>query len=248
MRLTPPRSLASQDWPALTNERRAALKDSGLEIVGELSVNKVFLEPGFSGVEGGMTIIFEGRSNAVYLGRRQRFHGPIKFDGDDSVVELAGGDGLVRLGATIYSAGRLAVGPDCVFFGVVAWVHGGARLTVGENCLFSEPVHFRTSDHHSIIDLKTMQPVNFPADIQIGAHVWIGPGVTVNKGVSIGDGSIVGAGSLVTKPIPDRELWVGVPARRLRQNVSWVGSLPAIREHIDDLVQRFDLTARAEYP
>jgi acetyltransferase-like isoleucine patch superfamily enzyme len=245
MRLTSPPLLAPQGWLPVLAEQREEYETAGLIIVGDFSTNQVFLHPNFIQVEGRLTIVFEGRSNAIYLGARQIIEGHVRFEGNNSVAELAGGHGLLRFGTTIYESGHLAIGRDCTFFGVIAWVHGGARLTIGENCLFSEPVHLRTSDHHSIIDLSTMEPVNFPADLQIGAHVWIGPDVTINKGVSIGDGSIIGARSLVNRPIADRELWVGNPARRVRENVSWVGSLPALREHIDELITKFDLASRS---
>lgn len=244
MRLTSSPLLAERNWPAVAAERRAELDAAGLVLVGDLSTNRVFLDPSFVAVEGRLTIAFDGHDNEIYLGAQQNIQGYVRFEGGNSVAELAGGYGLLRFGTTIYEGGRLTIGRDCTFFGVVAWVHGGARLTIGENCLFSEPVHIRTSDHHSIIDLSTMEAINFPEDVHIGAHVWIGPDVTINKGVSIGDGSIIGARALVTHNIADRELWVGNPARRIRENVSWVGSLPALREHVDELIERFALGSR----
>lgn len=51
---------------------------------------------------------------------------------------------------------------------------------------------------------------------EIGADVWIGHGATVLRGVRIGDGAIVAAGAVVTKDVPAREVWAGVPARKLR--------------------------------
>lgn len=45
----------------------------------------------------------------------------------------------------------------------------------------------------------------------------IGIGAIVLDGVRVGAGSIIGAGSVVTKDIPPRSLYVGVPAKRLRE-------------------------------
>jgi acetyltransferase-like isoleucine patch superfamily enzyme len=64
-------------------------------------------------------------------------------------------------------------------------------------------------------------------DITIGDHVWIGQNVTILKGARIGKGSIIAACALVHRDIPDKQLWGGVPARLLRENVSWVASHPA---------------------
>ena len=41
----------------------------------------------------------------------------------------------------------------------------------------------------------------------------IGANATILPGISIGRGAMVGAGSVVTKDVPDRELWLGNPAR-----------------------------------
>jgi acetyltransferase-like isoleucine patch superfamily enzyme len=57
--------------------------------------------------------------------------------------------------------------------------------------------------------------------VTVGDKVWIGARVTVLKGVTIGDGAVVAAGALVTDDVPPRALVGGVPARVLRENVTW---------------------------
>lgn len=46
--------------------------------------------------------------------------------------------------------------------------------------------------------------------VQLGAHCLVFPNVTINEG------AVVGALSLVTKDIPEWSIYVGVPARKLR--------------------------------
>lgn len=53
------------------------------------------------------------------------------------------------------------------------------------------------------------------AHIERGAL--IGIGAIILNGVRVGTGSIVGAGAVVSKNIPPRTLWVGVPAKQLRE-------------------------------
>lgn len=52
------------------------------------------------------------------------------------------------------------------------------------------------------------------AHIETGAL--IGIGAIIINGVRIGAGSIIGAGAVVSKSVPSRSLWVGVPAKPLR--------------------------------
>jgi UDP-2-acetamido-3-amino-2,3-dideoxy-glucuronate N-acetyltransferase len=50
--------------------------------------------------------------------------------------------------------------------------------------------------------------------IKYGAR--IGGGAVILAGVTVGEQAMVGAGAVVTKDVPAREIWVGNPARKLR--------------------------------
>ncbi len=52
--------------------------------------------------------------------------------------------------------------------------------------------------------------------VTIGDYSWIGLGVTILPGVHIGRGCVIGAGSLVTKDTEENSLYVGSPARKVR--------------------------------
>ncbi len=51
---------------------------------------------------------------------------------------------------------------------------------------------------------------------QIGADCWIGLGAIIKEHVHIGDGVTIGMGAIVLQDVPDNEVWVGNPARKLR--------------------------------
>jgi acetyltransferase-like isoleucine patch superfamily enzyme len=56
----------------------------------------------------------------------------------------------------------------------------------------------------------SFEPVLIEKYADIGEHALIMPGVT------IGEGALIGAGAVVTKSVPKYEIWVGNPARKLR--------------------------------
>jgi acetyltransferase-like isoleucine patch superfamily enzyme len=94
----------------------------------------------------------------------------------------------------------------------------GGPITIGRNTLIAQRVSLIASGH--IID-GTQPYRDLPwgttkVGIEIGENVWLGTGVTVLPGCSIGNNAVVGAGSVVTKSIPANEIWVGNPARKLR--------------------------------
>ncbi len=53
------------------------------------------------------------------------------------------------------------------------------------------------------------------ARVREGAYV--GSGAMIREGCSVGSWSLIGMGSVVTKDVPDSEVWIGAPARRLRR-------------------------------
>ena len=97
----------------------------------------------------------------------------------------------------------------------------GSKIYIGERCMFSDHIHFRTSDSHSILD-ENGKRINQPEDIIIHDHVWVGYHVTVLKGAEINKDTIVGANSVVTKKFEDSECAIaGNPARVVRKGINW---------------------------
>lgn len=53
--------------------------------------------------------------------------------------------------------------------------------------------------------------------VRVGESAYLGQGSCVREGVSIGAGAVVGMGAVVLADVPAGEVWVGNPARKLRE-------------------------------
>lgn len=62
--------------------------------------------------------------------------------------------------------------------------------------------------------------------VRIGDGCWVGASVTILPGVTIAPGCVIGAGSLVTTDTEPDGLYVGVPARRVRDLGADEGRIP----------------------
>lgn len=91
------------------------------------------------------------------------------------------------------------------------------NIKIGENVMISREVVIRDSDSHQILD-SNHRPTQ---SIVIGNHVWIGMRAMILKGVTIGDDSIIAAGAIVTKDVPPRTLVAGIPAKVIKENITW---------------------------
>lgn len=124
----------------------------------------------------------------------------------------------------------LVIGGDVTTHATRYQVHGDG-IYIGRRYLFSEEVIFQGHDAHAIVDLSKNEVINFGDKItKISSYVWIGRRVTVMPGSYIGKGSVIGATATVTKNIPAFSLAVGIPAKVIRNNVSWC----RVRDEFDE--------------
>ncbi len=90
---------------------------------------------------------------------------------------------------------------------------GYARL--GDEVMLADGVQILSGGHeHGAADAenRTMrEQTQTYHPVQIGRGAWIGTGAIIMA--DVGEGAIIGAGAVVNKPIPDRCVAVGVPAR-----------------------------------
>lgn len=88
-------------------------------------------------------------------------------------------------------------------------------IEIGEGCSISHDFTVMDSNAHYLNEDRGTAPV------KIGNNVWIGTRVTILSGVTVGDGAVIAAGAVVSKDVPAGSLVGGVPARVIKESVTW---------------------------
>ena len=99
---------------------------------------------------------------------------------------------------------------------------GGGEIYIGQNSILGQQVSLIASNH-TVSQEKPYRDLPWDESktgVFIDENVWIGAGVTILPGCSIGKNSIIGSGSVVTKNVPSNEIWVGVPAKKMREVIA----------------------------
>jgi acetyltransferase-like isoleucine patch superfamily enzyme len=101
--------------------------------------------------------------------------------------------------------------PMCVLYG---W--GG--LKIGPYCNIAAHTVFATVGHDPVVrgDKPMCMVPACSGPITLVEDVWIGANVTITANTTIAKGCIIGANAVLTKDTEPYGLYVGVPARRLR--------------------------------
>ena len=107
--------------------------------------------------------------------------------------------------------------PPSVYFNTAS-----GKIKIGIGTSFGYDVKLVTGKHMNLDEAnKTGNSFHFVPeggrDIIIGRHCFIGTGAIIIGPVNIGDFTVVGAGSIVTKDLDSKSLYVGVPAKKIKQ-------------------------------
>ena len=146
-------------------------------------------------------IFVKGNCNRIYIGKECMLNElEIWIEDDGNTVEL---------GANTWVTGK-------THFAVTE----GTKLKIGEQCLFSQEIMIRTGDSHSLLD-DLGRRINYAKSVEIDNHVWIGHRVSILKGTFIGKDSVIGTGAVVAGQFGERTVLAGVPARIIKDNISW---------------------------
>ena len=121
---------------------------------------------------------------------------------------MYGADVILFENSTLYLGSNSFINCDCK-------IRCHSSIKIGDNCAISHDVTIMDGDGHKLDSKEKNSPV------EIGNHVWIGTRVAILKGVHIGNGAVIASGSVVNKKVPENSLVGGVPAKVLKNNVSW---------------------------
>jgi carbonic anhydrase/acetyltransferase-like protein (isoleucine patch superfamily) len=112
---------------------------------------------------------------------------------------------ILKEGCSIWYGAVLRGDVERIEIGAYTNVQDGAVIhgDPGQPCILEDYV---TVGHRAVIH---------SAHIERGSL--IGIGAVILNGVRVGAGSIIGAGAVVSKSVPPNSLWVGVPAKPLRE-------------------------------
>lgn len=98
---------------------------------------------------------------------------------------------------------------------IAANVTMNALAKVANNCILNTGC---IVEHECVIEsgVHIAPGAVLAGNVSVGENSFIGSNSVVKQGVKIGSGVTVGAGSVVTKDIPDNEIWVGNPAKKMK--------------------------------
>lgn len=100
---------------------------------------------------------------------------------------------------------------------VLPFVQIGVNTSIGDgNIIFTNSV----IEHDSKIgnNVNIAPGVNIAGNVTIGNNVYIGLGVNIIDGLKIGKNSVIGAGSTVLSDIEENSVYVGSPAKKIKNN------------------------------
>ena len=113
---------------------------------------------------------------------------------------------------------NLMVIGDHTWIGQQCFLHSAGGLYIGKAVGIGPRVIILTSQHRPVerdIPVYLSQLEFSEVILEDGCD--IGAGAIILPGVKIGKGAIIGAGAVVTRDVPPFEVWIGVPARKLRE-------------------------------
>ncbi len=204
--------------------------------------NIILTQPMGAGAEAVRRIHLKGERNLVIVDSFLKGHVNVDIAGDDNLVVICQARVAKLTVGMVGDQRAVYTGPDAKLHSGNLVLGEGSTPTsiiVGRQCMFSKDIAIRATDSHAVIDIHTRSVINEPASILVEPYVWLGEGASILKGSVVGFGSIVASLGLVSGNLPPRSACGGVPAKVLRQDVTWSykshPSTKQIEERLNDL-------------
>lgn len=105
---------------------------------------------------------------------------------------------------------------DRTFLNHHCFLESGAAIEIGDDTCLGPGVKILTTTHEIGGHDRRVGHGCIRKPVRIGKGCWIGAGVTILPGVTIGDGVVIGAGAIVNRDCEADGLYVGVPAKRVK--------------------------------
>ncbi|MBI0436019.1 hypothetical protein D9598_19580 [Roseomonas sp. KE0001] len=175
-------------------------------------------------ISGKSRIDIKGKRNIVIICNDVRLSDSTILVQRDANIVVIGNRVLLRHVGLKISGGKSAfmMGRNATWVGGSGLCEAPERnVIVGNDCMFAQSVVLRTDDGHGIFSRTTGEQVNGPASVAVHEHVWLGNAVRVNKGAVIHRGSVLAAGSVVSGTVEPHCVYGGVPAHKIREDVTW---------------------------
>jgi acetyltransferase-like isoleucine patch superfamily enzyme len=229
----------------LTAEHRSRLVNSGVlpEILDDLTLrtvtgplpewwhdygNALYLRDGMTVPQELIDVMatYPFRDALIVLGTGMEWFSSLLIGGDSATVFI--GPNTFMTAADIYCGGNSTIVLNegvVATRGAVVDARNGGSIVCQPDQLWAAYVYIVTDDMHRLEDVETGARINsYGAHVRFGRHVWLGRDVIISGHVEIGDGAVVGMRSMVRgQKVPPQTAVAGVPARVIREGVTWSG-------------------------
>lgn len=120
----------------------------------------------------------------------------------------------------IYNVDQLSLGTNITIH-EFTYIDAYGGVSINDNVAISHNVSILAFDHiippHGNQTIKDSGSITRP--VHIGENVWIGCGCRVLKGSSIPKHTVLGAGSVLTKTLTKSGIYIGIPARLIKEHI-----------------------------
>ncbi len=128
-----------------------------------------------------------------------------------SIMDFNIGKGSsIHLGCIFTAKGKLVIGDNSTINNR-CYIDTRGGIRIGSNVSISPFSMILTADH----DLQDCEFLGRESEVIIEDYVFIGSRTTILKGVHLYNGSSLAACSLLLRNIPDKEIFGGVPAKKI---------------------------------